>query len=242
LPAGVRRAVASAVTRTPDIGGLTIDRAKRFVRTGSGDAADQYVGMVTRLQDTARRQLLRGLPVTAGAAATEAFRHALPDIGGVRRALAMDYATYLPDDILALSDRLASAHSLEMRMPLVDHRLVEAVFPFDDATRIGRGTPKKLLRDALAPWLPPEHFAAPKRGFVGPTAAWLRGELRPVLADALSAQRVRSVGFLDVAEVSRFQQEHFQRRENREGVLWALLCFLTWFERYGSPTARPERW
>jgi asparagine synthase (glutamine-hydrolysing) len=242
LPVGVRRAIAAAVERSPDVGGLTVDRAKRFVRTGSGDAADQYVGMVTRLPDVARARLLRGLGVSGQGAATAAFRRALPPLTGVRRALAMDYGTYLPDDILALSDRLASAHSLEMRMPLVDHRLVESVFPLDDATRIGNGTPKKLLREALAPWLPPEHFAAPKRGFVGPTAAWLRGELRPVLEDALSASRVRAIGFLEESEVRRFLQEHFQRRENREGILWALLCFLTWFERYGSPTVRRSAW
>lgn len=237
LPAPMRRAVASAVSLAPDMGGLTMDRLKRFVRTGHGDAADQYAGMVTRLADQPRRRLLRDLHPTQPSTATAAFRSALPAMGGIRRALAMDYGAYLPDDILALSDRLSSAHSLEMRTPLVDHHLVESVFRYDDATRIGNGTPKKLLRDALAPWLPEAHFKAPKRGFVGPTAAWLRGELRPVLEEALAPARVKGVGFLNADLVTTFKDEHFARRENREGILWAVLCFLTWHERYGRAAA-----
>jgi asparagine synthase (glutamine-hydrolysing) len=237
LPAPMRRAVASAVSLAPDMGGLTMDRLKRFVRTGNGDAADQYAGMVTRLADGPRRRLLRDLHPSQPSTATTAFRAALPAMGGIRRALAMDYGTYLPDDILALSDRLSSAHSLEMRTPLVDHKLVDTVFRFDDATRIGNGTPKRLLREALAPWLPDAHFRAPKRGFVGPTAAWLRGELRPVLEEALAPERVKSVGFLNADLVTSFKHEHFTRRENREGILWAVLCFLTWHERYGRSAA-----
>jgi len=106
---------------------------------------------------------------------------------GLAAGLFLDYTTFLPDDILALSDRLAMAHSLEVRVPFVDHVLVEAVFPLPQRVKIGPWAAKRLLRRALRPRLPPDHLRAPKRGFVGPTAAWLRNELRPMLTDELSS-------------------------------------------------------
>src|SRR2546421_527462 len=92
----------------------------------------------------------------------------------VRGGLYLDYKTFLSDDILALSDRLAMAHSLEVRVPFVDHVLVEQVFGLSDRVKIGRWQSKRLLKRALRSRLPRDHFHAPKRGFVGPTAAWLR--------------------------------------------------------------------
>ena len=88
---------------------------------------------------------------------------------GLNVGLYLDYKTFLPDDILALSDRISMAHSLEVRVPLVDHVLVETIFPLPDHVKAGRLQPKRLLRAALRDRLPAEHFSAPKRGFVGPT-------------------------------------------------------------------------
>ena len=125
------------------------------------------------------------------------------------------------------------AHSLEVRVPFVDHVLVEAVFPIPDRAKIGRWwRPKRLLRRALRPRLPAAHFRAPKRGFVGPTSAWLRNELRQTLTDELSAARQRRLGYFDPAMVDRLLREHLDGRQNREGILWALLCFSTWHRLY----------
>src|SRR5438445_13590229 len=98
----------------------------------------------------------------------------------------LDYKTFLADDVLALSDRMAMAHSLEIRVPLVDHALVERVFPLPDHVKIGLWQNKRLLKRALRRRLPDEHLRAPKRGFVGPTAEWLRHELRGVIEDELA--------------------------------------------------------
>src|SRR5207247_9866620 len=124
-------------------------------------------------------------------------------------ALYFDYRTYLADDILALSDRLSMAHSLEIRVPFVDHELVEKVFPLPDHVKIGAGQNKRLLKRALRGRLPPEHLRAPKRGFVGPTAEWLRHELRDVTQDDLAASRVRRLGYFDPAVVRGLLDDHF---------------------------------
>jgi asparagine synthase (glutamine-hydrolysing) len=138
----------------------------------------------------------------------------------------------LADDILALSDRLSMAHSLEIRVPLVDHELVEQVFPLPADLKVGRWELKRLLKRALARRLPDAHFRAPKRGFVGPTAAWLRHELQPALADELSANRITRLGHFDPKVVARLLDEHFSHRHNREGILWELLCFSVWHRVY----------
>jgi asparagine synthase (glutamine-hydrolysing) len=110
---------------------------------------------------------------------------------------------------------------------------VDAVFPLPQRAKIGAWwRAKRLLRNALAPRLPAGHFRAPKRGFVGPTSAWLRGELRGMLEDELSAARQRRLGYFDPETIERFRREHLTRRQNREGVLWALLCFSTWHRLY----------
>jgi asparagine synthase (glutamine-hydrolysing) len=155
-----------------------------------------------------------------------------PTDGLVRPALYLDYHTYLPGDLLHLADRLSMAHSLELRLPFVDHELVEALFPLPDRTRVGLGKPKRLLRRALRPRLPEAHFSAPKRGFVGPTATWLRNELAEMLSDELSSERIRRLGFFDPDVVDRLRTEHLDRRQNHESVLWGLLCFLTWHRAY----------
>jgi len=120
-----------------------------------------------------------------------------------------------------------------VRVPFVDHVLVEAIFPMPQRTKLGAWwKAKHLLRQSLGPRLPAAHFRAPKRGFVGPTGSWLRGELRGMLADELSAERQRRLGYFDPSAVERLLREHLTRRQNREGVLWALLCFSTWHRLY----------
>ena len=241
LPAGLRRTAARLAHLLPDSaggGGLAVDRLKRFLRVGDDGTAERYLDLISRADDALRRRLyaaeLRG--AIGGDAARDRFRRLHQD-GPARHdpltsALYLDYRTYLPDDILALSDRLSMAHSLEIRVPFVDHRLVEQVFPLPTALKVGRGEHKWLLKRALAGRLPPGHLRAPKRGFVGPTAAWLRHELRPLLEDELSADRVRRLGYFDADALQRLLDDHFSRRHNREGILWALLCFSTWHRIY----------
>jgi asparagine synthase (glutamine-hydrolysing) len=240
LPHGVRRlaAAASRLLPEPRDGTLGVDRLKRFFRTGNGAVPDRFLGLLSRLANGERPGLytpsLR--PSISGRAARDRF-HALFSAqgspSGLKAGLALDYATFLPDDILALSDRIAMAHSLEVRVPFVDHVLVEAVFPIPDRAKIGRWwRPKRLLRRALQPRLPAEHFRAPKRGFVGPTSAWLRRELRQTLTDELSPDRQRRLGYFEPTAVERLLREHLDGRQNREGILWALLCFSTWHRLY----------
>ena len=236
LPGALRRATSSLADRLPEPrgGGLGIARLKRFVAASGGSLASLYLSLQDRLKSAdlfspdIRDEVLRGYTGRT----FERYGQAAPRDGSVRPALYLDYKTYLPEDLLHLADRISMAHSLELRAPFVDQEMVGGLFPLPDRTRVGWGKPKRLLRRALRPRLPDAHFTAPKRGFVGPTAEWLRNELSEALADELSVDRLKRLGFFDAAVVDRLRREHMERRQNHEGVLWALLCFSTWHRAY----------
>jgi asparagine synthase (glutamine-hydrolysing) len=248
VPAPLRRTASAVANALPEPrgGGLGVDRLKRFLRTGEADVPDRLLGYFSRLPGPLRDRLYA--PGTRdrirGNAALDRFRSAHADggfDGSLSAALYLDYKTYLPDDILALSDRMAMAHSLEIRVPFADHVLLEQVFPLPDRLKVGMGKSKRLLRRALKERLPEAHFRAPKRGFVGPTASWLRHELRALVDDELSEARIRRLGYFDTDAVAELQRDHYGRHHNREGILWELLCFSTWHRLYvESPDTAPH--
>jgi len=247
LPLGVQR-VASALAnrlREPRGGALGINRLKRFLRPGRNGTAHRFFSFLRRVDD-GDRDALYSAAVNEHVESSSAMNHfeQLYHGGGsptgLRAGLYLDYKTFLPDDILALSDRLSMAHSLEIRVPLVDHVLVERIFGLPDHVKIGWWRSKRLLKRALRTRLPHAHLHAPKRGFVGPTSAWLRDELRDVLGDELSPARLKRLGYFNPSAVGRFFDEHMMRRRNREGILWALLSFSVWHRLYMEESPAPR--
>jgi len=246
LPRGVQWGVSALANLLwePDGASLTVDRLKRFLRPSNGSAPDRFLGYLTRCPDPDRHRLYTAAvrDQLRGAQAKARFRelygrHGAP--GGLAAALYLDYKTFLADDVLALSDRMAMAHSLEIRVPLVDHELVERVFPLPDRVKIGLWQNKRLLKRALRQRLPEHHLRAPKRGFVGPTAEWLRHELRGVIEEELAPDRLGRLGYFDPTAVRGLLDDHFARRHNRAGILWALLCFSVWHRAYVEAPPSP---
>src|SRR5690606_24004992 len=110
------------------------------------------------------------------------------------RACWLDARTYLPNDILTKVDRASMAVALEVRAPLLARDIVELAFSLPDAYRMRGFTGKRIFRDALRDLLPAGILRRPKKGFGMPVGAWLRGALRPLLRDTLSANRLRDAG------------------------------------------------
>lgn len=247
LPMTWRRAAAALAARAsePSDGGLGVDRLKRFTRIGNGAVDERWLAMIRRLRWEERSALYRAElagEITGKSAARifAAHRDRGGHADGIAAGTYLDFNTFLPDDILTLSDRLSMAHGLELRVPFVDHQLAEAVFPLPAWAKVPWGKPKGLLRRAVRDRLPTAHFRAPKRGFVGPTASWLRHELRPMLEDELSPARLGRLGLFEPAAVARLLREHREGRQNREGILWALLCFSVWHRLYCEGAPSPE--
>ena len=159
------------------------------------------------------------LPATAGGLEDPAARMMLADMLG-----------YLPDDILVKVDRASMGASLEVRAPLLDHRLVEFAWrlPLDQKIRGGQG--KWLLRRVLARHVPSRITDRPKQGFGVPIDAWLRGPLSGWAQDLLSADRLAREGFLEPAIVQAALDDHLSGRRNLQHQLWNILMFEAWLD------------
>lgn len=153
----------------------------------------------------------------------------LPNIRSKENTImALDALSYLPDDILVKVDRAAMACSLETRMPLLDHRIVEFAFklPFDIKFR--EGVSKWPIRQILYKYVPRNLIERPKQGFAVPLAKWLRNELREWSCDILNNDRIRNDGMLDVDVVRKYVDEHVNELHDHSGVVWSLLMFQCW--------------
>jgi asparagine synthase (glutamine-hydrolysing) len=143
-------------------------------------------------------------------------------------------ANYLPDDILTKVDRCAMAVSLETRVPLIDHRVVEFVWSLPRAVRRG-SEPKALLKAVLKRYLPLKLVERPKRGFSVPLGQWLAGPLRGWAEDLLAPDKLAQEGLLDARAVRDLWQRHLDKRAQNATALWNILMLRAWSERWLKP-------
>ena len=137
----------------------------------------------------------------------------------------LDLKTYLPGDILTKVDRASMAHSLEVRVPLLDHQLVEWISTLPVAFKRRGSEGKYLLKKAMEPWLPNDILYRPKKGFAVPLATWFRGPLRSRLRDALASDELNDSGVFDRKALERLFDQHDRGQADRSTPLWSVLMF-----------------
>ena len=147
-------------------------------------------------------------------------------------AFRIDLATYLSDDLLVMADRMSMAHSLELRGPFCDHRLIETSLAIAPSVKLPGFRLKGLLKAAYADVLPPAVLTHRKQGFMIPLAGWLRTDLRPLLDDLLSPEQVRARGLFRVEAVERLKAEHAASRRSQADRLWTLMMAELWLREY----------
>jgi asparagine synthase (glutamine-hydrolysing) len=235
---GVGRAVAAATWRALPHGA----RGKNFLRHVARDARGRYLDSVTFYHADERAALLSpDVRARLGAWEAEAFFRApfdrLDGLPFPAQMMAFDFETYLPEDCLTKVDRMSMAHSIESRVPLLDHQVVEFAATLPAAMKIQAGRRKHLLKQLAYRLVPREMLDRPKQGFGVPIGHWFRGSLRDVFGDILSAPSTRQRGYFNTAFVDRMLQEHLSGKREHSLRLWQLVVFELWHRQYVDQAA-----
>ena len=231
IPAAIRRLLGSIGRIYPDItllpGAL---RRRQGLISMAQDPVESFFEINAVMKGDLRQSLYsNGFRIRLqGYGAVEVFReHAgrAPTADPLSLAQYLDLKTYLPGDILTKVDRASMAHSIEVRVPLLDHKLVEWIsgLPVDLKRRGGEG--KYLLKKGMESYLPRDILYRPKKGFAVPLAAWFRGPLRGRLQQALASDRLYATGVFDRRRLHRLFEQHDRGHRDWSTQLWAVLMF-----------------
>jgi asparagine synthase (glutamine-hydrolysing) len=240
LPAPLRRSVAMALRQLPDFGvgrRFSSARMKRFAESAAKEGARAYAELISTFQPAQLQDLLAqdwksyAKDFDPASVISRQFS-ACESEDPVNRMLASDVEGYLAGDLLPLTDRISMAHSLEVRVPFLDHELMEFAASMPAGLKIHKLTKKYILKKVAATVLPEQIVQGAKRGFSIPLTDWLRGELRQLVVRQLSPERLDKIGIFDSHYVSRLLQEHLDGTNNHENRIWALLMFSLWHQQF----------
>jgi asparagine synthase (glutamine-hydrolysing) len=190
------------------------------------NSAALYRRLVSHWQDPAAIVLGSDEPSTLLQTTWPALAH----LSEIERMMALDLVTYLPDDNLVKVDRAAMGNSLESRVPMLDHRVVEFAWSLPQNFKLRNGVTKWAMREVLYRHVPRELIERPKMGFGVPIEHWLRGPLRDWAETLLAEPRLRSEGFFDPAPIRQKWVEHLSGQRNWQYHLWDVLMFQSWLE------------
>ena len=240
VPRVVRQGLIDRVIRsTPESrnGGLWSDRLKRFIQGTELGLAERYQRYIAAYDDAEKTELFSGDLVRElekrGLSSTPlAMKKAHDADDPLDRMLFADMRTYLPDDLLKMTDRLSMCHSLEVRVPFLDHKLVEFVATIPARYKLKRWQKKHILIRALDGVLPKVILRRRKQGFSIPLNSWLRGPLRDFRHIYMAEPALKDVGLFDPQAVARILRDHDRGFRNHESKIWALLTFMLWYDMY----------
>jgi asparagine synthase (glutamine-hydrolysing) len=164
-------------------------------------------------------------------------RSPVRDGDAVSQVQYLDMKTYLVGDILTKVDRASMAHALEVRVPFLDHKLMEWVSGLPVSYKLRGAEGKFMLKQALEPYLPHDIMYRRKMGFSIPLEEWFRGPLKAKLTDALTSQRMADTGLFDMAFLSRMADEHARGVRDYSASLWSLLMFEAFLRNNEKPAS-----
>jgi asparagine synthase (glutamine-hydrolysing) len=148
--------------------------------------------------------------------------------------MAVDYQTYMVDDILQKVDRATMSVSLEGREPFLDQKIIEWAAQLPSEYKYHNGQKKYILKQIVHKYIPKEIMERPKMGFGIPIESWLKAELKDLVGDYLSEENLRSHGLFNIAEVKKLVSEFFGGRTEKHVKIWYLLMFQMWYKQWAG--------
>ena len=231
-----RHLIPSLVKRLP-----RMRRIKRTLNTWPiADPARRYAAWLVAFTPEMQRELLLAGAHNAGPDYDPAwtFPHYYHRLNGstandhLNRLMYVDVKTWLADAYMEKADKATMACSLEARLPLLDHRLVELAFQIPGRFKIRGGSMKHIFKQAVRDIVPAAVLTKPKHGFAVPTDPWFRGKLKDFTFDVLLDQSTRQRGYFNRAFVEKLWREHLEGRHVWDSQLWLLLNFELWHRIY----------
>jgi asparagine synthase (glutamine-hydrolysing) len=240
----IRSVLAGTIRRAPPAGW---NRAQRFLPTPLRhsrfgerlhklasillyDEKELYLQLLSQFSEP--DQIVNGSHEPPVAAELERAKHFIPDF--LERMQYFDTLTYLPDDILTKVDRASMAVSLEVRVPMIDHRVIELAWRFPRDMRYRNGETKRVLRRLLRRFVPAGLIERPKMGFGVPIGKWLRGPLRDWAEDLLSESALTKDGMFNPKPIRARWKAHLEGHEDWQYALWTIITVQDWLSRRGA--------
>jgi asparagine synthase (glutamine-hydrolysing) len=252
LPKPLFSALEHATLRLPGAGAGRLARFGRNAQKLVGSAAipfpGDYLGMLSYFDDTSLKALYT--PDLQSALLDKARTHAgmeeqIERVGAedwLHQAMYLDCKTFLPALNLTYMDKMSMAHSIEVRVPLIDELVVDVTRAMPSSTKLTLRESKIAFREAMRGVVPTAIVDRPKAGFGAPVRGWIVHELAPLVDDLLSADTTRRRGFFRPDEVGRLVDDSRSGRRDTALQIWQLLTFEIWQQVFlDSPSSSPDR-
>ena len=221
--------------------------ADAFVKSADLHPTSRYMSYVTLFSSEVQNALVtasdRRSPYGSNAFASQITQNyflAHSGLTGLNQLIYADLKTSLADDLLALTDKMTMAASIECRAPFVDHELVEMAAQMPDSLKIRGFTMKYLLKKAVKPWLPPEILNRKKRGFGAPMGSWIRNDLNPLMENLLSEVQVKRRGLFNWPVIRDLIAKHKAQKGDYTDHLLALINLELWCQIFMDGRGHPE--
>ncbi len=220
-------------------GNYTVNHMKRFVRSSSSNYAQRYFGFISKINKRYKNDFFsqQGNLISGFDAAEKRFISMFDNACAddpLNKVFYCDIKTYLPEDILACTDRLSMHHSLEVRVPFLDYKLVEYCATIPPEMKIKWLKKKYLLKKGVSELLPKAVIEHKKQGFVGPMTLWLQTHLKEYTLNKLSKKNLKRHGLLNENTVEHILADHYSGKEINDTLIWSLIIFQTWYDLYMS--------
>ncbi len=238
LPVNLRQfafCVSDGLIKDATDGRMWAQRIRRFFEGGTKSFDNCYLDFITVLNNKSKKALYSpDLKKSLKDHDTMDFiRSYISENSHPESLMTVDINTYLPFNQLAYGDRMSMAHSLEIRVPFVDQKLVKVAGAISLRRKLSGGrVTKGLFREAMKDYLPKDVIRASKKGLNLPIALWFKNELKGWVSDTLSKKNIRKHGYFNPSAIQNIIDEHLSGKRDNSLILWALMVFEIWHEIY----------